>query len=102
MNRGALSLATYPFDDVRIACEACGREERYRRSRLIERFWGEHVHARGARQDHWRLSSQATLRSGTVSGDLSGSGASLRRRRTTAVSGIASGSIMLASAHVSM
>lgn len=38
MNRGALTLATYPFDEVRIRCDACGREGRYRRSRLIARF----------------------------------------------------------------
>lgn len=38
MKRGAFTLATYPFDDVRIGCEACGREGRYRRSRLIERL----------------------------------------------------------------
>lgn len=38
MNRGALTLATYPFDDVRIRCEPCGREGCYRRTRLIERF----------------------------------------------------------------
>lgn len=41
MSRGALTLATYPFDDVRIRCEPCGREGRYRRTRLIERFGGD-------------------------------------------------------------
>lgn len=30
MNRGALTLATSPSDDVRICCEPCGREGRYR------------------------------------------------------------------------
>jgi hypothetical protein len=38
MSRGALTLATYPFDEVRIRCEPCGREGRYRRTRLIERL----------------------------------------------------------------
>ena len=38
MTRGALTLATYPFDEVCIRCEPCGREGRYRRTRLIERF----------------------------------------------------------------
>jgi hypothetical protein len=38
MNRGALTLATYPFDEVRICCKPCGREGRYRRGRLIARF----------------------------------------------------------------
>lgn len=38
MNRGALTLATYPFDQVRIRCEPCGRDGRYRRSSLIARF----------------------------------------------------------------
>ena len=41
MTRGALTLATYPFDEVCIRCEPCGREGWYRRSRLIERFGGD-------------------------------------------------------------
>ena len=41
MSCGALTLAMYPFDDVRICCEPCGREGRYRRTRLIERFGGD-------------------------------------------------------------
>ncbi len=41
MSRGALTLATYPFDEVRIRCEPCGREGCYRRSWLIERFGAE-------------------------------------------------------------
>jgi hypothetical protein len=38
MSRGALTLAMYPFDEVRICCEPYGREVRDRRNGLIERF----------------------------------------------------------------
>ena len=38
MTRGALTLATYPFDEVCIRCEPCGREGWYRRGGLIARF----------------------------------------------------------------
>lgn len=38
MSRGALALSTYPFDQVRIRCDLCGRAGRYNRGRLIARF----------------------------------------------------------------
>jgi hypothetical protein len=38
MSRGALTVATYPFDTVLIRCMPCGREGRYQRASLMHRF----------------------------------------------------------------
>lgn len=38
MSRGALTVATYPFDTVLIRCAPCGREGRYGRASLARRF----------------------------------------------------------------
>lgn len=38
---GALTVASYPLDSVRLSCRKCGREGRYRRSTLVERFGPE-------------------------------------------------------------
>ncbi|MCA6303680.1 MAG: hypothetical protein IM628_02515 [Phenylobacterium sp.] len=36
--QGALTTTTYPHDPVRVACDRCGRQGRYRRSTLVGRF----------------------------------------------------------------
>ena len=41
MPRDSLTLAEYPLDVVRLACKACGREGKYNKSALIERFGRE-------------------------------------------------------------
>jgi hypothetical protein len=41
MGRFAVSLAEYPHDLVRLACERCGRAGQYHRARLIEQYGGE-------------------------------------------------------------
>jgi len=38
MRKGSYSLREFPSDVVRNDCQRCGREGRYRRERLIERF----------------------------------------------------------------
>jgi len=38
MSNGALTTSTYPHDPIRLACAKCGRQGRYRRASLIERF----------------------------------------------------------------
>lgn len=35
---GAVTVASYPFDTVRLSCPKCGREGRYTRASLINRF----------------------------------------------------------------
>lgn len=41
MFRGALTVATFPLDPVRIACARCSRAGQYRRATLLERFGPE-------------------------------------------------------------
>jgi hypothetical protein len=38
MTGESLTLRTYPFDTVRIGCDVCGREGRYRAAGLADRF----------------------------------------------------------------
>lgn len=38
---GSLTAADYPTEMVTIRCESCGREGRYRRQSLIDRFGGD-------------------------------------------------------------
>ena len=33
-----VTVETYPFDPIRLACKACGRTGRYRRATLLARF----------------------------------------------------------------
>ncbi len=35
---GSLTLRTYPSDTITVRCEQCGREGRYRRNSLLDRF----------------------------------------------------------------
>jgi hypothetical protein len=36
--KGALTLANYPGDVIRVACDRCDRRGRYRRPSLVEQF----------------------------------------------------------------
>ena len=36
--RGAWTIATYPYDPVRLACRRCERRGQYRRATLVQRF----------------------------------------------------------------
>ena len=40
---GSLTAADYPNETVTIRCESCGREGRYRRQTLVDRFGGDMV-----------------------------------------------------------
>lgn len=36
--RGSMTVETYPYDPVRLACRKCGRAGQYRRTTLLDRF----------------------------------------------------------------
>ena len=38
MANGSLQLSEYPTELVRLSCEKCGRDGRYRKQNLIERY----------------------------------------------------------------
>ena len=38
---GSLTPSTYPSDTITVRCDQCGREGRYRRTTLLERFGSE-------------------------------------------------------------
>jgi hypothetical protein len=43
MNSGALTVASYPFDPIKIACRKCSRSGRYKRGTLVEMFGADQV-----------------------------------------------------------
>jgi hypothetical protein len=43
MKGGALTVASYPHDPIKIACRKCGRSGRYKRSTLVEMFGADQV-----------------------------------------------------------